>query len=77
MPVVMAVNALERALLLCDTVNPRHIECRRDPRIRKAVDLLCRRSDERFTLAELARRCGLSRSRLAELFRQQVGVAPL
>ncbi len=73
----MAVNALERALLLCETVNPRYMESRRDPRIRKAVELLCSQIEERFTLDDLARRCGLSRSRLAELFRQQVGIAPL
>lgn len=73
----LAVNALERALLFCDAINPHYAESRRDARIRKAVDLLCRQPEERFTLEALARRCGLSRSRLAELFRQQVGVPPL
>lgn len=73
----LAVNALERALLLCDTVNPRDADNRRDIRIRKAVGLLCQRREEPFTLAELARRCGLSRSRFAELFKRQVGLSPL
>lgn len=73
----LAINALERALLLCDTVNPRYTESHRDARVRKAIDLLCHHPEEPFTLQELARRCGLSRSRLAELFRRQVGVAPL
>jgi len=73
----LAINALERALLLCDTVNPRYAESHRDARVRKAVDLLCHHPEEPFTLQDLARHCGLSRSRLAELFRDQVGVAPL
>jgi AraC family transcriptional regulator of arabinose operon len=73
----LAVNALERALLFCDAANPRHAESRLDARVRKAVDALCRTPGERFTLDGLARHCGLSRSRFAELFREQVGVPPL
>ena len=73
----LAVNALERALLLCDTVNPRYHENRRDARVQKATDWIYRHFAERLTLEELARRCGLSRSRLAELFREQVGAPPL
>jgi AraC family transcriptional regulator of arabinose operon len=73
----LAVNALERALLLCDSQNPRHAGNRQDARIRKAAHLLCLRPDERFTVETLARRCGLSRSRFAELFREQMGVSPL
>lgn len=72
-----AVNALERALLLCDSQNPRHSANRQDERIRKAVNLLCAQPEERFTVEALARRCGLSRSRFAELFREQAGVSPL
>ncbi|MDR1284414.1 MAG: helix-turn-helix domain-containing protein [Opitutaceae bacterium] len=73
----LAVNALERALLFCDAVNPRHEEGRLDERIRKAVDMLGNVSGEGFTLEGLAVRCGLSRSRFAELFRKQVGMPPL
>jgi len=72
-----AVNALERALLLCDSQNPRHAGDRQDERIRKAVHLLCLQPEERLTVAALARRCGLSRSRFAELFREQAGVPPV
>ena len=72
-----AVNALERALLLCDSQNPRHAGNRQDGRIRKAVHLICLRPEERFTVETLARGCGLSRSRFAELFREQAGEAPL
>ena len=72
-----AVNALERALLLCDSRNPRYAGSRHDARIRKAEHLLCQHPEERFTVEALARRCGLSRSRFAELFREQAGASPL
>ncbi|MGB8353188.1 MAG: helix-turn-helix domain-containing protein [Chthoniobacteraceae bacterium] len=72
-----AVNALERALLLCDSRNPLHAESHRDDRIRKAMRLLCERPEERFTVETLARKCGLSRSRFAELFSEQAGMPPL
>ena len=73
----LAVNALERALLLCDSMNPRHQETHQDPRIRKAVEWLCRRPEVPITVDDLARQCGLSRSRLTELFRKQTGVSPI
>lgn len=73
----LAVNALERALLLCDTVNPGYAGNRRDPRVSKALELLCHWPAEPFSLSGLARRCGLSRSRLAQLFKEQAGVSPL
>jgi len=72
-----AVNALERALLLCDTRNPRHADDRQDARIRKAVNLLCLHPEERFSVEALARHSGLSRSRFAQLFRDEVGAPPL
>jgi AraC family transcriptional regulator of arabinose operon len=73
----LAANALERVLLLCDSINPRHIENKGDQRIRKAVDILSRRYHEPFTLDELAQSCGLSRSRLAELFQKETGTTPM
>ena len=73
----LAVNALERAIILCDSQNPRQAETRRDARIHKVVNLLSLQPEERFTLDGLARRCGLSRSRFAELFREQMGISPL
>ena len=72
-----AVNALERALLLCDSRNPLHAGSRLDERIRKAMRLLCERPEERFSVEALARKCGLSRSRFAELFCEQAGMPPL
>jgi AraC family transcriptional regulator of arabinose operon len=73
----LAANALERVILLCDSINPRHIENKGDQRIRKAVDILSRRYHEPFTLDEVAKSCGLSRSRLAELFQKETGTTPM
>jgi len=73
----LAVNALERALLLCDSQNPRHAENRQDARIRKAAHLLCLQPEQRYTVETLARGCGLSRSRFAEFFCEQMGISPL
>jgi AraC family transcriptional regulator of arabinose operon len=73
----LAINALERALLLCEAINPRYAESHRDPRIRKAVDQLCGAPEAPMTLGILARHSGLSRSRLAELFQREMGVSPM
>ncbi len=73
----LAVNSLERALILCDSVNPRSAESRMDPRIRKGLDWICLHYDQPVTLGALGRHCGLSRSRLAQLFKEQTGETPL
>ena len=73
----LAINALERALLLCDSINPRYRENQRDPRIRKAIELISQQPEERLTIDSLASKCGLSRSRLAQLFKQETGDSPL
>ncbi|HZP81534.1 MAG TPA: arabinose operon transcriptional regulator AraC [Chthonomonadaceae bacterium] len=72
-----AMNALETVLLWCDTQNPRSQQSRLDGRVRLAMDYLCRNLAEKITLDTLAERSGLSVSRLAHLFRQQVGMTPL
>lgn len=69
----LAVNALERALLWMNTANDQSAI---DDRIRQAVDLLAERLHEPLSLAILAKECGLSVSRLAHLFRAQIGMAP-
>ena len=73
----LAINALERALLLCDSINPRYRENQRDPRIRKAIELISQQPEERLTIDSLASKCGLSRSRLAQLFKQETGDSPI
>jgi AraC family transcriptional regulator of arabinose operon len=71
-----AMNALEEVLLLCDEINPRSEQGRIDPRIQLAMNFLCRRLHEKLTLQEVADHCSMSLSRLAHLFREQVGQPP-
>lgn len=69
----LARNALERAILWINSTNTRRAL---DDRVRKAVSLLVRDLALPFSLENLARDCGLSGSRLAHLFREQLGVPP-
>jgi len=76
-----AMNALEACLLWCDTQNPlselSQIDGRRiDGRVQAAMEFLTRRLAEPVTSDALADACGLSASRLAHLFRAQVGLTP-
>ena len=48
-----------------------------DPRVREALDYLCRHLDQSIPLDALAEHCGLSASRLAHLFREQVAMTPV
>ena len=69
----LAANALERALLWMNTANDQGAI---DERIRRAVDLLAEKLHEPLSLSILARECGLSVSRLAHLFSEQIGMPP-
>lgn len=69
----LAVNALERALLWMHSANNRRTY---DDRIRNALDIMAEGLREPLDLPGLARACGLSVSRLAHLFREQVGLPP-
>jgi AraC family transcriptional regulator of arabinose operon len=71
-----ALNAVERAILLCNRANPREGSARRHPRIQEAADDMSRNLGERQLLENLARRFGFSRSRFAALFRRQLGQTP-
>ncbi len=73
---LFALNALEELLLWCDTVNPLSNSPRLDPRVQNAVEYLCSHLAEKTDLATLARACYMSVSRLAHLFREQVGISP-
>ena len=68
-----AVNALERALLL---IHGEDGHRNLDARVSLALRELDARWSQKFDLASLARSCGLSTSRLAHLFSEQVGVSP-
>ena len=73
---LFAQNALEEALLWCDSVNPAQPSPPVDPRVRKAVDFLSAHVADPFSEFDLARAAGLSPSRLRHLFRTQIGDSP-
>ncbi len=72
-----AMNAIEEVLLWCDTANPANAEAQFSDPVRAALAYLCDHVADTVTLARLAQVAGLSRSRLAHAFREQVGVSPL
>lgn len=69
----LALNALERALLACQAALPAQGN-RLDPRIRACLDLLTRTLDAPPAVAEVAAQVGMSPSRLAHLFRAEMGL---
>ncbi|MGH9342157.1 MAG: arabinose operon transcriptional regulator AraC [Terriglobia bacterium] len=68
-----AMNSLENFLLDCDEVNPEWEKSRLDPRVLLAMNWLCQNLDQKTKLSSIARRCGISVSRLTHLFREQSG----
>ena len=72
---MLAVNALEAALLWCSTADPGVGLL--DPRVLAATEEMAGRLAEPITVADLARRAGLSPSRFAHLFTAQVGISPM
>ncbi|HEV8245950.1 MAG TPA: helix-turn-helix domain-containing protein [Polyangiaceae bacterium] len=72
----LAMNALEEVLLWCDVENPSSEREPFDARIRRALDWSCADLRSAPSLEQLAARSHLSRSRFAQLFRQQVGTTP-
>jgi len=72
----LAINALEAALLWCDVENPVGSTANIDPRVRRAIEYIVSDLTRRVELDALARRCGLSRSRLWDLFHAQLGMSP-
>jgi len=69
----LAINALERALLWIHSVKNDTIL---DKRVRQAANLLTKNMQDPLSLEALAGICGLSVSRLAHLFRAQMGLPP-
>jgi AraC family transcriptional regulator, arabinose operon regulatory protein len=72
-----ALNALEDMLLRSAEYNPSAKESLIDTRIQKAMDLLCQNLTAPLPIGELARQCGLSESRFAHLFTDQLGMTPV
>jgi len=70
----LSANALEAALLWCDTQNPKTV--RIDDRLLRVIELIDQDLKARLDLPKLARAVNLSVSRFAHLFREQLGVSP-
>ena len=70
----LSANALEAALLWCDTQNPKAV--RIDDRLLRVIELIDQDLKARLDLAGLSRAVNLSVSRFAHLFREQLGVSP-
>jgi AraC family transcriptional regulator of arabinose operon len=72
----MALNSLERVILLCDALNPLQATARLDPRIRRSLDIVAERLDGPITVEGLSREVGMSRSRFTVLFTEQITMSP-
>ncbi len=70
----LAINLLERLLIRCFEESPEHRSTPIDQRIEEACQFLSRNLAEEVNLEEIARHVCLSPSRLAHLFREQLGV---
>jgi len=70
----LSVNALEAALLWCDTQNPKAV--RIDDRLLRVIERIDQDLKAPLDLPLLARVANLSVSRFAHLFREQLGVSP-
>lgn len=71
----LTANALEEVLILVAQQHEKAKIRPLDPRIETILHLLNSRFRERLTVAELAQRVALSPSRLAHLFKAQVGIS--
>lgn len=71
------MNGVEDLLLRCDMSNPQCQGHGLDDRIRLALDHICQHYDRPLRIPQLAALCALSPSRLAHLFRAQVGASPM
>ncbi|HEY0619540.1 MAG TPA: helix-turn-helix domain-containing protein [Kribbella sp.] len=71
---LLSLNALEAALLWCDTQNPSAAQI--DDRLLRAIELVDRDLTADLEVSRLARASNLSTSRFAHLFRTQLGVTP-
>jgi AraC family transcriptional regulator of arabinose operon len=70
-----AANALERALIWCETVNPCNPRSGMDNRVEQALELISAHLSRPLSVADVAREVGVSPSRLSHLFKKEVGVS--
>jgi AraC family transcriptional regulator of arabinose operon len=71
----LAANALEALLLACDRLNPHRHHRRTDRRVLRALEDISVRLNQPMTVAGLAAAVGISASRLAHLFRAELGMS--
>jgi len=74
---LLAMNALERALLSCAQAAALGEPAARDSRITAACEYVAEHLDSTLTIPHLAKIAGLSASRFAHLFREQMSCPPL
>lgn len=72
----LALNHLERVLILADALNPEAGGSALDPRIGQALDIIAEHLAEPLAGEALGQAVGLSRARFATLFARQVGRTP-
>jgi AraC family transcriptional regulator, arabinose operon regulatory protein len=72
----IALSIVEQVLLWCDQVHTRSGESAIDPRIRLAIDFASTHLSHELDVDTLADKAGLSTSRFAHLFRQEMGQSP-
>ena len=73
--VLFGMNAVEEALLWCDTQNPRGDQV--DPRVLVVLEHISAHLDRPHTVRSLADVAGVSPSRLSHLFTAQLGISVL
>lgn len=73
----LVLNVMERALLYCDEWNPAGNAASRDERIQAVLEHINEHAFEKLTIEFLAGVCGLSPSRFAHLFQEQMGQSPM
>lgn len=73
----IAISILRTILLWAATAHPRDRMRGLDPRIAEAVRLCCAEPERIRSVVGLARRVGMSSSRLAHRFRTEVGLSPM
>ncbi|WP_328326789.1 helix-turn-helix domain-containing protein [Kribbella sp. NBC_00382] len=71
---LLSINALEAALIWCDTQNPKAAQI--DDRLLRAIEYIDRNLRADLSIVTLARESTLSVSRFAHLFRTQLAVTP-
>lgn len=72
----LALNSFERALILCDALNPLRAGAVLDSRIAKALVMIAENLAAPVSVNQLSRAVGLSRSRFSVLFAAQTAMSP-